>query len=644
MSSYNGYIFLVLGSTSMVSGFAVLIYYIISKNWKEPPAMLVFWHILSHSCIDTTISATGISLVILGQSLERYCYIVGVFNLYFYVLAFNYIVCLCIEVLLKLHRPMENSYNKRAKAYHLISHAISWIFAICMNFLDQVGETDYGFCFIKEDTSYIFILAIPLLIFLPVLVATYFVAFKMKITTQYVSFFVKKHLLYITVYFLIWFPIIVDLWLERSASRYKEACFTLLSLSGFIMTLLRVLGVIYIRYLNRTTRSSTNNISIAAMINETLKQNPDMPLLNVEYGKQSDYVYVFNCISTESALTAIIIFNYSLQFSSSPPLEDKMPPWDARFYSERQEIKIDQSKLDQMLLPKSLKSYCNPSIVSSLSLEYTQYSNLIFRSLMEIEEITAQDLMNSFNLMSILTDFSSIFRNSGGRSSSFFLYSTDKKYIIKTISGKELKVLLSDFLKAYHSHLYKFHDSIICRIIGAYSFQVNMNYTVNFIVMQSVYNETHLKALYDLKGSKVDRKVKSNEGENEKQDLIVFKDINFLLQEKKMVMPVAVAQRMKEIIENDVKLFPRFNIMDYSLMVAVKQQPEFSKFFFRGLNMQVGYSIGIIDFLQRYNKTKKIEGFSKKILSQSTQISSINSEDYCKRFLNFIDMIVEGVK
>ena len=171
-----------------------------------------------------------------------------------------------------------------------------------------------------------------------------------------------------------------------------------------------------------------------------------------------------------------------------------------------------------------------------------------------------------------------------------------------------------------------------------------MNYTVNFIVMQSVYNETHLKALYDLKGSKVDRKVKSNEGENEKQDLIVFKDINFLLQEKKMVMPVAVAQRMKEIIENDVKLFPRFNIMDYSLMVAVKQQPEFSKFFFRGLNMQVGYSIGIIDFLQRYNKTKKIEGFSKKILSQSTQISSINSEDYCKRFLNFIDMIVEGVK
>lgn len=249
--------------------------------------------------------------------------------------------------------------------------------------------------------------------------------------------------------------------------------------------------------------------------------------------------------------------------------------------------------------------------------------------------------MNSFNLISILTDFSSIFRNSGGRSSSFFLYSTDKKYIIKTISGKELKVLLSDFLKAYHTHLYKFHDSIICRIIGVYSFQVNTNYNVNFIVMQSVYNESHLKAVYDLKGSKVDRKVKSNE--TAKQDFVVFKDVNFLVEEKKMVMPIAVAERMKEIIENDASLFPKFNIMDYSLLVAVKEKPEFSKFFFRGLNIK-GYSVGIIDFLQRYNKTKKIEGFGKKILSQSRQISSINSEDYFKRFLNFIDMVVEGVK
>jgi hypothetical protein len=261
---------------------------------------------------------------------------------------------------------------------------------------------------------------------------------------------------------------------------------------------------------------------------------------------------------------------------------------------------------------------------------------------MDIEEITQQDLLNSFNLMSILTDFSAIFRKSGGgRSGSFFLYSTDRKFIIKTISGKELKVLLSDFLKAYHTHLYKYHDSVICRIIGAYSFQVNSNYTVHFIVMQSVFDEKHLKAVYDLKGSKVDRKVKDSASQPD----VVFKDINFLMQEKKMIMPPPVAQRLKEIIENDAKLFPRFKIMDYSLLVAVKNKQEFSKFFFKSNSAQVkGYSVGIIDYLQKYNKTKKIEGFGKKILSHSTQVSSINSEDYCKRFLNFLEMIVEEDK
>ena len=360
MLELYGYIFLVLGGTSMISGFSVLAYYLISKNWKEPPAMLVLWHIFSQSCIDTTISVTGVSIMIRGKSLKEFCYFIGIFNLYFYVLAFNYIVCLCIEVLLKLHRPMENSYSKRSKIYHLVSHSISLIFAVCMHFLDQVGETEYKFCFIKEETRYMYFLAIPLLIFLPVLVATYIVVFKMKITTQYVRFFVKKHLLYITVYFMIWFPIIVDLLIRTHKNPYNMICFILLSSSGFITTLFRVLGTLYINYLNRTTSSSTSNISIAAMINETLKENPDMPLLNVEYGKHSDYVYVFNCISTESALTAIIIFNYSMQFGSNSPLEDKMPPWDAHFYSERQEIKIDQNKLDQMLLPKSLKSHCKP--------------------------------------------------------------------------------------------------------------------------------------------------------------------------------------------------------------------------------------------------------------------------------------------
>jgi hypothetical protein len=344
----------------MICGISLLVIYIYTKNWNEPPGMLVFWHILSQTFIDTTISVTGFTKFITGRFLEGYCSVIGVFNLYFYVLALSYIVFLCIEVLLKLHRPMENAYNKRSKIYHWTAHLTSLFFALLLMFLEEVGQNEYKFCFIKEASRYTYLIALPLSVFLPVLITTYTVVLKMRITTQYVSFFVKKHLVFITAYFLIWFPIIIDLILHEKDPVYNSISLTLLSSSGLIMTLVRVLGAVYIKYLSRSVTTSTNNISIAAMINETLKENPEMPLLNVEYGKQSDYVYVFNSISTESALTAIIIFNYSMQFGSNYPLEDKMPPWDPKYYTDRQEIRIEKNNLKLMLLPKSLKSHCNP--------------------------------------------------------------------------------------------------------------------------------------------------------------------------------------------------------------------------------------------------------------------------------------------
>ena len=247
--------------------------------------------------------------------------------------------------------------------------------------------------------------------------------------------------------------------------------------------------------------------------------------------------------------------------------------------------------------------------------------------------------------MVLLSEFSHIFGNPGGRSGSFFIFSSDKKYIIKTISNKELKVLLSSFLIAYHTHLYKFQESVISRILGVYTFTVNRNSAVNFILIQSVYTSEFTKNVYDLKGSKLDRQtiMSEDEGEEEKENRGVLKDIDFLRKQKTIEMPVTVGQRLIEILENDVRLFQKFNLMDYSLLLAVKKREEYSKYFFKGSNSsEKGYSLGIIDFLQKYNNTKKIEGISKKLISMKPRnyISSINPEDYRQRFLNFVKEII----
>jgi Phosphatidylinositol-4-phosphate 5-kinase len=83
--------------------------------------------------------------------------------------------------------------------------------------------------------------------------------------------------------------------------------------------------------------------------------------------------------------------------------------------------------------------------------------------------------------------------------------------------------------------------------------------------------------------------------------------------------------------------------MDYSLLVAVKLEKEASKYFFESeTQLEAGFSIGIIDFLQQYDRKKKFESISKKILTMRprSEISSINPKDYKIRFFNFVNGII----
>lgn len=62
-----------------------------------------------------------------------------------------------------------------------------------------------------------------------------------------------------------------------------------------------------------------------------------------------------------------------------------------------------------------------------------------------------------------LTSFNEL--TSAGKSGSFFYYSADGKYILKTISKKEFSVLLG-MLPMYYEHLKKYPGSLLCRVFG----------------------------------------------------------------------------------------------------------------------------------------------------------------------------------
>lgn len=352
-----GIIYLLLGSLSTISGVSVIIVYFLTGSWREPPSTLIFWHLFSQSFIDATIATAGFSIVIYRESLDHWCKNLGAFNIYFYFLGFNYVVCLCLEVLFKLHRPMENSYKKRSKVYHLASHLSSLTLVLFIYFNHDSGPSFNHFCFIDKNSDFHYVSSIPLIIFFPVLILTYFQVYKMKVTTAFVNFFVKKHLIYITAYFCVWLPVILNILVQHEHNLLNQLSLVLISSSGFILTIIRVLALLYVKRLRYSKRSCTAKMSIASMINETLKENPKIHLLDDEMGIKSDYVGVFSDVSKESALTALVIFHYSLLFAYPSKIEVE-PPWAACYYTDRRAINIDRNHLDLLVLPQSLKFHC----------------------------------------------------------------------------------------------------------------------------------------------------------------------------------------------------------------------------------------------------------------------------------------------
>jgi len=58
-------------------------------------------------------------------------------------------------------------------------------------------------------------------------------------------------------------------------------------------------------------------------------------------------------------------------------------------------------------------------------------------------------------------------KESQGKSGSFFFFTYDKKFIIKTLEEAEKITLLGDFLKKYYEHIQE-GNSLITRIYGVY--------------------------------------------------------------------------------------------------------------------------------------------------------------------------------
>ena len=158
-----------------------------------------------------------------------------------------------------------------------------------------------------------------------------------------------------------------------------------------------------------------------------------------------------------------------------------------------------------------------------------------------------------------------------GRSGSFFFFSHDRKFIIKTMTDGELRLFLR-ILPEMSEHHKAVPNSLLAKILGVFTVKSNKVDDVHIMLMENTLRlkePEHLNYIFDLKGSTVDRKVKGVT-----KPSTTLKDVNFLMVNEKTSHFSEFRNRDQRLIRSalgkDIEFLRSQGLMDYSLLLGIE--------------------------------------------------------------------------
>jgi len=316
--------------------------------------------------------------------------------------------------------------------------------------------------------------------------------------------------------------------------------------------------------------------------------------------------------------------------------------------------------------------------------KFYDYAPKIFYNLRNLYGISNDDYLKSLGPENFLCNLI-ITKNkslkeicSSGKSGSFFYYSYDSKYLMKTIPEGEFDKF-REMLQDYYLYMYEHPQTLLQRFFGLYVCIFN-DTKMHFVVMNNVFDtplQVHYK--YDLKGStykRISRKCKEINYDNYDFD-IAMKDIDFIDRKETVDISSYYKKILNTEAHNDSKFLSNHNINDYSFLIGVNdqkfnkkeqvpqeqlmlltgqkvvqaQKTTFAKNSFRkpfyeeyygGIQSEDKkkvYFFGIIDIFTNFGATKKME-YMVKSVSQGNGISCKPPNQYSTRFIKFVDKIL----
>ena len=313
------------------------------------------------------------------------------------------------------------------------------------------------------------------------------------------------------------------------------------------------------------------------------------------------------------------------------------------------------------------------------SFDFQLHCDQEFTEMRRVCGITTEEYTRS------LSDYKNA-RFDGGASGAIMFFSQDSRYIVKQMTGGELKVLQS-IMRDYVGFMSRHPDSLLVRVVQACSIKMYRQ-TLHFMVIENCFyagaqGRFDLSLTYDLKGSWVNRNasamsagssarcrlcnekyvvgskhqscVRTVNRKHKPEQTLKDNDLN-----EKIYLPDDWMELLKRQMDLDSKFLRDHQIMDYSLLLGVNERSfnlteqdrqlpaageagqyraPFHVTDEGGVQalLVVGpgtYYMGIIDILQKWDLNKKLERLAKRLLRKDPDgLSAIEPNAYQDRFV-----------
>ncbi|KAI4336493.1 hypothetical protein L6164_015015 [Bauhinia variegata] len=332
----------------------------------------------------------------------------------------------------------------------------------------------------------------------------------------------------------------------------------------------------------------------------------------------------------------------------------------------------------------------------SVDFRWKDYCPMVFRHLRELFAIDPADYMLAICGNGTLREMSS-----PGKSGCFFYLTQDDRFIIKTVKKSEVKVLIR-MLPSYYQHVCRYKNSLVTKFLGVHCVKPIGGQKTRFIVMGNVFcSEYRIHKRFDLKGSSHGRMTDKAHQEIDETTTLKDLDLNYVFRLERSWFQELKWQldRDCEFLEAegimDYSLLIGLHFRDDYSLDEMKTSPHDLRSGNRnmhhdemkdmkwipigrgplirlgtnmparaeriskgGLDQHTGSGsrnstpsdgsgeifdvilyFGIIDILQDYDISKKLEHAYKSLQVDPTSISAVDPKLYSKRFRDFIQRI-----